>query len=112
MAKKDVTDFIERMERFERRAGVRLEALSAFADSFEGEHTVVVRGEAHAITGDSLPHDVNVQISLLDKAGRVVGTGTVYLYSDSFFGFETIDASVDLSGISLAKIRIVPKVDN
>jgi hypothetical protein len=32
--------------------------------------------------------------------------------SDDFFGFETIDAYVELSGTSLAKIRIVPKVGN
>lgn len=65
-----------RLEQFEQRAGVRLEALSAFADSYEGEFTVSVRGEAHSINGDTLPSDVKIGVSLFDKTGRVVGTGT------------------------------------
>ena len=50
MSKKDVTSLIERLEKFEQRAGVRLEALSAFAESDDdGEFTVTVRGEAHSV---------------------------------------------------------------
>ena len=109
MSKKDVTNLIERLEKFEQRAGVRLEALSAFAESDDdGEFTVTVRGEAHSMKGDNLSHDVSVVVSLFDKEGRVVGTSSEYLDSDDFFGFETIDADVELSGTSLAKIRIVP----
>ena len=53
MSKKDVTNLIERLEKFEQRAGVRLEALSAFAESDDdGEFTVTVRGVAHSMKGE------------------------------------------------------------
>jgi hypothetical protein len=85
---------------------------SAFAEEYDGEFTVTVRGEAHSIEGDEIKSDSKIEVSLLDKSGRVVGVGNEYLEVASFFGFQTLDVPVELSGTSLAKIRIVPKLEN
>ena len=67
MAKKDITRLIERLEAFEERAGVRLEALSAFVYKYEDlqgeiEFQVVLRGEIHARNGTQIPSDVLLRV--------------------------------------------------
>ena len=111
MSKKDVTELIKRLERFEQRTGIRVEGLSAFAEEYDGGFTVTVRGEAHSIDGDEIKSDSKIEVSLLDKSGRVVVVGNEYLEADSFFGFQTLDVPVELSGSSLAKICIVSRLE-
>lgn len=111
MGKKDITDLVQRLDAFEERLGVRIEALSAFVDTeeYEGEVCVDVRGELHAISGTTLQDDLELAVSVYDAGGRVVQTSTDYVEQDSFFGFHTFDMSCYVKTGLVHKIRIVPK---
>lgn len=69
----DLTDLIERMPALEEHAAVRLDKCSARMDEFFGQ-ALVVMGEVHPARGDLLQSDIDVEVSVYDAVGRVVGT--------------------------------------
>lgn len=103
----DVTDLIERLEAFEDRMGVRLEALFAHIDD---NGFLVVNGEVHPRDGTTIEQDMNVHVDVYDSLGRLVAKTAAYLSADSFFGFEAFDVCVELPIQELSKIRVYPKV--
>ncbi len=105
---------IERLEAFEERAGVRLEALSAFAqvdDEEEDTYYITVRGEVHSRAGTTLSQDVVLGLTVYDRAGRVVETGGKFCDQEKFFGFETFE--ITCSGVvnGFSRFRLLPKVN-
>ena len=111
MGKKDITDLVQRLDAFEERLGVRIEAMSAFLGEVDddGEVEVSVRGELHAVSGTKLQDNLELALSVYDADGRVVQTTSDYVYEESFFGFETFDMRCYVSSGLVSKIRIVPK---
>ena len=64
--KGDVTHLIERLEAFEERVGVRLEALFAHIDEY-GDLTV--RGEVHPREGATIKENIIVEMGAYDSLG-------------------------------------------
>ena len=110
MAKKDVTKLIERLEVFEERACVRLEAISAFIEDDDGRYTITVFGEVHPTDGTALEHNVELSLGVYDLSGRLVGTTSTHFFSEEFYGFETFQlVRFDVPTSKLSKLRLVPK---
>ena len=112
----DLSSKLERMPAFEERAGVRIEALAAYLDSWPGENEAeaLVMGELHASQGERLGADTALVVTCYDASGRVMATEEHDFFQDEFFGFEVFSVSFhDLSPAAaqgLGKIRIVPKL--
>ena len=102
----DVTHLIERLEAFEDRMGVRLEAL--FADFSDG--TLTVNGEVHPRDGATLKQSIEVHVDAYDSSGRLIAINQTYLHADDFFGFEAFQIRVYLPNIELSQFRVYPKV--
>lgn len=104
----DATHLIERLEAFEERVGVRLEALFAHID----EHNFLrVNGELHPREGATIKQDVVVHVDAYDSSGRLVANGHGFIPdSDKFFGFAAFSALVNLPIRGLSKIRVYPKM--
>jgi len=102
----DVTQFIERLEAFEEREGVRLEALFAHIDS---DGYLTVNGEVHPRDGARIWHDIVMHIEVHDHSERAVAQGDVYFPAKQFFGFGVFQLSADLPVRDLLKIRVYPE---
>lgn len=110
MKKRDITDLVERMLRFEERLGVKLEGISAFITKEEDSvFNVRVRGEIHAVAGDEISEDIDLVLSIHDSDGRVIDTTSDCYYAEKFFGFETFDLYCDIDTHRIAKLRLFPK---
>ena len=111
MSKKDVTSLVQRLDAFEERLGVRIEALSAFeSEGYEdGEVEITVRGELHSESGTSLEQNVDLNLIVYDGEGRVVETETKYFRMESFFGFATFQMSVCVTAGLMKRLRLIPK---
>lgn len=111
MSKKDITAIVQRLDAFEERVGVRIEALSAFEvkEEYSDDADITVRGELHAVSGTNLENDLALQMSVYDSEGRVVQTSSDYIDSDSFFGFHTFEIRCYAAPGLAKKIRLVPK---
>ena len=111
MAVKDVTDLLERLEAFEDRLGVRLEAMSAQLDVVDDDEVayVVIQGELHPKSGTELEQSIELIVAVYDSASRVVATGTKHFYSSDFFGFEIFKISVEIYATKLTRIIVQPK---
>ena len=101
---KDITHLIERLEVFEERMAVRLDAL--FAKSENGFLTV--NFELHSRDGNLLKTDTKVVVTVYDAAGRLLAQDRNQSYVADFFGFETYSFSIQVPG-QIAKIRVLPK---
>lgn len=113
MPKKDVTSLVQRLEAFEDRAKVRIEAVSAFLSDVDddGEQSLHVRGEVHAVEGTSISNDISLELTVYDPEGRVVETSSDHIWSDSFFAFHTFDLSVYVTAGLASRIRLIPKAE-
>ena len=112
MKRTDVTKLVERLEAFEERTGVRLDAISSYSELDTDDHTlsITVLGELHAVSGAELEEDVLLNMVVYDATGRVIGTESAYFSSDDFFGFETFEIRVfELQNTAISRIRIIPK---
>ncbi|MBU6401188.1 MAG: hypothetical protein KGS61_12795 [Verrucomicrobia bacterium] len=105
----DVTQLIERLEAFEERVGVRLEALYAHFDS-DGYLNLTVNGEVHPREGTTIKQDIVVHVGACDTSGRLVAKSETWLMADEFFGFATFQVEEHLPIHELSKIRVCPKV--
>ncbi len=106
MAKKDVTDLIERLEAFEDRSNVTLEGLFAQVDK---NGYVRVNGELHPRDGTELDQDIEVVATVYDSSGRVLAVANHRFHRDEFFGFEAFGLFLASSNNRPAKIRVYPK---
>ncbi len=111
------THLLERLEAFEERAGVRLEALYAHirhdhAISVKGKdvaYGIQVNGELHPRGGTSLERIVTINADAYDRLGRLVGTAKDYFNPKQFFGYQTFSMRVgNVPFHQISKIRIYP----
>ena len=111
LSKKDVTSLVQRLEAFEQRLGVRIEALSAFesGDYSDDEVRITVRGELHSESGTGLDQDIELEVAVYDGEGRVVETASQTFMADSFFGFATFQLSAYVTTGLAKKLRLIPK---
>lgn len=111
MSKKDVTSLVQRLDAFEERLGVRIEALSAFESEgySDDEVEVIVRGELHSESGTDLEQSVVLDLVVYDGEGRVIETENKYFRMDSFFGFAPFQMSVCVTAGLMKRLRLIPK---
>lgn len=96
---------IERDEAAEDYAGIRIEGCSA-GTSEDGEFSVI--GEATTKSGKPAKGGVEIQVTVYDGGGRIVGRGHDFMYP---FGLrQSFEIHVDLKGRSPAPamVRIFP----
>lgn len=114
----DVSDKLERLEAFEERAGVKLEALFARLDHQHGwtvkdkrYPSIKVNLQVHPVEGNSLKSSISIVADGYDASGRLVSTTSGLINKDSFFGFETLSLAVDgVPAEQISKIRVYPKI--
>ena len=100
----DVTHLIERLEAFEERMAVRLDALFAKLE----DDVLTVNFELHSRDGNQLKEDTKMVVTVYDAAGRLLAQNTNQSYVEAFFGFETYSFSISVPG-QIAKVRVIPK---
>lgn len=80
---KEITNLIERIDVFEERLSVRIEAISAWIETTHYRpYAVKVNGELHSLNGMGLKQPVLVVVDVYDMSGRLMGTnnqGTAFL---------------------------------
>jgi hypothetical protein len=95
---RDLTPFVERIEKLEDLCGVRIGGVSAFFDSLtaEGQHYVKVMAEVtgHMGIGHVLDATVTVQCAAYDAAGRVVGVAEERLWQEDFRGMHAVSLNL------------------
>jgi hypothetical protein len=112
--KNDLTQLIERLEAFEERCEIRLEALFAFIDPeerFSSNFMLTIKGELHPREGTSLKENITLQFDAYDKSGRLVAHSISFFRRDEVFGFETFSEDVYSPTAQISKIRILPKIN-
>lgn len=113
MAAVDITDRVERLEIFEDRLDVRIEAVFASINGpdDDDEYEVQVNGELHKVSGTELEEDqiIELVLSLYDDLGRIRVTKSDYIYAKEFFGFQvfSFDFYTELGNPS--RLRLIPK---
>ncbi len=106
----DFTRLIERLEVFEDRLKVRLEAIKVdVGKSTDGYDGVWVSGELHPHHGVEIGEDIQLIVDILDDKGRVANKNDYVFIRDNFFGFESFMVMVIVSTKDVSKIRIYPK---
>ena len=103
--KGDVTHLVQRIEAFEDRMGVRIEALFAYLDDEGG---LKVNFELHSRNGNHLQKDTKMVVTVYDKDGRLISQSSDMSFVNSFFGFDTYSIYQKFPG-KLAKIRLTPR---
>ncbi|MER2269268.1 hypothetical protein [Methylobacterium oxalidis] len=107
MAKREVTDLLERDPEQEEQAGIRLGGLLAVLDEtgYGGEPRLEVLGEIVSGLGDRFASDVRIQIIALNDKDQVIGlAGTSVSQGDP--GYEAFAEATELQGRP-SRIRIV-----
>jgi hypothetical protein len=112
--KNDLTQLIERLEAFEERCGVRLEALFASIDPSEeisvgGNLQITVNGELHPRAGPQLHKNITLVFDTYDKNARLVATDVKVFITDGFYGFETFSNNIYSPISQISKIRVYPR---
>ena len=109
---KDITQLIERLEVFEERAGVRLEAMSATLVGFYDHKTIHIYGELHPHTGSTIASNIDIMAAAYDADGKIVACRSERILADTFWGFTIFGIQVnDGAPISnLVKVRVYPQV--
>ena len=105
----DLTHLIERLEAFEERMGVRLEAL--FMSRNSGESHLKLMGELHPMEGSQIQQSIELVADVYDGLGRVVDRGSKHFFAANFFGFETFEfwLGENIPNSTISKIRLYPK---
>ena len=110
--KNDLTQLIERLEAFEERCEIRLEALFASIDPEETlaghNFMITVNGELHPREGTALEKNITLRFDAYDNSGRLVANSMTVFRCDGFFGFETFSENIYSPTSQISKIRIHP----
>jgi hypothetical protein len=101
--------FIERLEAFEERLGVKIEGLFAYIDE---NNWIQINGELHSNEGTQLEQNIKLMISAHDSSGRIVGTDYSLISAESFFGFEIFSEYFQAQSESVSKVRIYPRLSD
>lgn len=112
MNENDITNKVQRLEAFEERLSVKIDALAAFESVGiynRGETEVAVRGELHSEGGSQIDKDIELHMVVYDLEGRVMETTTDFICHESFFGFHVFDIDCVVPDGTVGKIRLFPK---
>ncbi len=113
MAIHDHTVKAQYIAEFEQRLGVTFKAISIFSeDGYDEQNcTVTARGEVHALQGNELRRNTQINVTVYDDEQRVVGTSSTTVNADEFYGFEAFEISVTvpLPVTQVATIKIYPR---
>jgi hypothetical protein len=101
----DMMHVVERLEAFEERFGVRLEALSA---TMENGTRVQVKGEMHPRDGTIIEESLYVCFDTYDKRGALLGHSRKFFVADDFFGYAVFDFWDDFPAGAVCRIRVYP----
>ena len=110
----DCTHLIERLEVFEERMGLRIEAL--FAD-WDNENFcpptsyLTINGEIHSREASKIQQNIRLVADIYDALDRLVARKDKWFDADKFFGFETFELSIGINvpNVAISKIRLYPK---
>ncbi|GEP07937.1 hypothetical protein [Methylobacterium oxalidis] len=107
MARREVTDLLERDPRQEERAGIDLEGLLAVLDEtgYRGDPRLEVLGEIVSSRGGRFPNDARIQIVALNDKDQVIGLADTSV-SQGDPGYEAFAEAIELQGWP-TRIRIV-----
>jgi hypothetical protein len=103
---------IERLEAFEDRAGVTLEALfcSVAGPDDDGDFLVEVNGEMHSTSGIGLQSNIELILAVYDVHGRLIAKLIDFITEDDFFGFHTFSISSYVKNGTPFRFRLYPQV--
>jgi hypothetical protein len=102
----DITHLVERLEAFEERLGVRIEAVFARRDLAY----VQINFELHPRDGVQLGQDTEIVADVYDSARRLIGRSDQTFRADQFHGFESFELLVFVGDDgNVSKIRLYPK---
>ena len=112
----DISDRIARLEPFEERFGVTLDALSARLEyhqrgfnEFAVGGTVRVFGEVHSRTGQTIPSSVLVRVGVYDLDGRVMASSLGFLIdARTFFLVEPFQLDRSIPVQSVSRVLVYP----
>lgn len=110
----DLTNLVDRLEAFEERFGVSIEAMRAgsqwrgnlFGGTMKG---IVILGQLRPRDGLVIKQDIELVADAYDRAGRILNTGKVYFVKEKFYGFETFEIFFWTAPETVTKICIYPK---
>lgn len=104
----DITARIERLEAFEERAGVRIEALYAFIEQTSHDY-VKVNGEIHPREGLYLKQSVVLVLDVYDHHGRLLDTSRNSFTQAEFYGFQTFSILAKYVPNEAVRLRLYPR---
>lgn len=96
---------IERLEAFEEKMYVVFEKMSIRVS----DKSFNIFFELHPKSGTSLKERVKIECVIYNNEGSILEKENVYIYEDSFFGFEVIEFNIYHILDEVDKIRIFPK---
>lgn len=113
MAIHDHSAKVQYIADFEQRLGVTFKAVSVFSEEGYDEQncTVTARGEVHALQGNEIRRNTQINVTVYDGEQRVVGTSSTTVNADEFYGFDAfeISVSVPVPVTQVAIIKIYPR---
>ena len=109
MAEIDITERVERLDAFEARAQVRIEAISAFWDP--ETQIVQVNGELHPVEGGTIGLDLELEMMVYDGRQRLVAKALERVPREGFFGFHAFSLLENVPDPvrEVSRIRLVPR---
>lgn len=107
---KNVTHLLERLEAFEERCEIRLEALYLAIEDDKHHKMLRAMGELHPRGGVILKKNIRLRVEAYDTSGRLVAKGVGDIRSGDFYGFETFSILVFCPTLEFSKVRVYPKM--
>jgi hypothetical protein len=102
----DLTHLVERLEAFEERLRVRIEAVYARRDLAY----IQINFELHPHDGVQLAQNTEIVADIYDSARRLIGRATWTFLASKFHGFESFNLRVFVGDDGeVFKIRLYPK---
>lgn len=108
----NITSCIERIESFEDKLGISLDALRAVVSDegdCSGEYRLQITGELMSTSGGELECPLSLVYAVYDDSGSIIDTNDRYFNDDDFMGFEIFDFTTYLESNNIQKIRLFPK---
>lgn len=91
---RDLTPFVERVEKLEDLCGVQIRGISAYRESVAPDGTINVKVLAEIASFAGIGHvpdgNIQVQCAAYDSAGRVVDVATEYLWEGKYRGLHAL----------------------
>lgn len=111
MPRRDITHQVQRLEVFEDRLDVRIEAVYASIDGpdIDGEYKIELNGEIHKVSGTDLDGSIKIVLSVYDDQGRIRETYYDFITPEEFFGFHVFSISFYTEFAKPTRLQLVPK---